>query len=137
MNATVGDDQPSRSLDLARAWYAVVGGGALLLTAGHTWEALTAGSRFDAPLVFAGIGVGMLSLAAAAWVVATGRWRALSAWAGIVAAFLPLAVAMWIVMTTASLDAQALVGVPTLIGLAAGIRMAVARLHRPMPSAVL
>ncbi|MCV0402932.1 MAG: hypothetical protein K5924_04370 [Chloroflexi bacterium] len=101
----------------------------MLLTAGHTWEALTAGSRFDAPLVLAGIAVGTLSLAAAAWIGATGRWRGLSVWAGIVAAFLPLAVAMWIVMTTASLDAQALAAVPTLIGLTAGIRMAVARLH--------
>jgi hypothetical protein len=127
MNATADSDRPSRSLDLARAWYVVVGGAALLLTAGHAWGALAAGSRFDAPLVIGGIAVGILSLAAAAWVAAPGRWCTLLAWSGIVAGFAPLAVALWIAVTTASIDAQAFVGVPALIGLVAGLRMAVAR----------
>ncbi len=134
-NANVEPQRPSRSLDLARAWYVIVGGAAVLLSAVHTWDALAAGSRFDAPLILGGIAVGALSLAAVTWVVARGRWRALIAWSGIGAGFLPLAVAMGIALTTASLDAQALVGVPAVIGLAAALRMAVARMHVPIASA--
>ena len=117
----------SVSLRLARSWYVIVGAGALLLSAGHTLGAMTAGSRSDAPLVAAGVMIGSLSLAAAAWVVARGGARAALAWLGIAAALAPFAVASWIALTSASLDAQVAVAVPTLIALTAAMRMATAR----------
>ncbi|MDQ3689168.1 MAG: hypothetical protein M3406_03875 [Chloroflexota bacterium] len=119
----------SGSLTLARSWYVLAGGGALLLTAGHTFGAITSGSRFDAPLAAAGIGIGAFALAAAAWVVSRSAARAAGAWVGIVVGFAPFGVAGWRAATTASLDAQVLAGVPAMIGVLAAVRMTVARVH--------
>jgi hypothetical protein len=122
------------TLALARCWYLILGGGALFLTANHALGALD-GSRFDAPLVMAGIAVGVLAVAAAAWVVSSGMPRAIAAWLGVLAGFAPLAVAFWLAATTAGTDAQVLAAVPTVLGLLAAARMALARLQTP-PSAV-
>jgi hypothetical protein len=127
MTTTMDRAGTSVGVTLARRWYAVVGAGALLLTAGHIWGAIGGGSRFDAPLVLGGIAIGVLALAAMAWVTAGGAWRTVVAWLGIGAGALPFAVAVWIAFTRASLDAQVLVGIPAILALAAGVRMAMAR----------
>ena len=132
--STAGVPQ-SASLRLARSWYVTVGAGALLLSAAHTFGAMTASSRFDAPLVVAGVSIGALALAAAAWVVSQGTARAALAWLGIAAALAPLAVAFWIALTSASLDAQVAVAIPALIGLIAALRMAAARANARATSA--
>jgi hypothetical protein len=122
------------TLAVARSWYLILGGGTLFLTANHAVAVLD-GSRFDAPLVLAGIAVGLLAVAAAAWVVSSGMPRAVVACVGIVAGPAPLAVAFWLTVTTARGDAQMLAAVPTVLGLLAAARMALARLQTP-PSAV-
>lgn len=115
---------------MSRAWYLFVGGAALLATAGHVSGAMGGGSRFDGPLVVAGVAIGALSLAAGAWVLSPRHWRGALAWSGIAAGFVPLAVGSWIAVTSAAMDAQVLVGVPTLVGLVAMVRMAMARATR-------
>jgi hypothetical protein len=60
-------------------------------------------------------------------VVSQDRLRAGVAWAGIGAGAAAFLVAFWIAATTASMDAVLFAGVPTLIALAAAVRMAWAR----------
>lgn len=119
---------PSRSstLDVARGWYAVLGAGALILTGGEILGDLNPGSVVDVPNLVAGIAVGILTLAAAVWVVHPGRIRAASAWLGIIAGFAPFAWLFWIALNTAAADAIALAAVPTVLAVLAGARMAAA-----------
>jgi hypothetical protein len=119
----------SATLNLARAWYGVLGAGALILTSGEILDDFNPGSVVDVPNLAAGIAVGVLMLAAAAWVVSPGRVRAAVAWVGIVAGVAPFAVLLWITVNTASADAIALAAVPTVLAMLAGIRMTVARLR--------
>ena len=119
--------EPSRSLSLARAWYGLLGAGALMLTAGEIVGDLSPGATVDLPNLAAGTAVGMLMLAAAAWVVAAGRTQTILAWLGIVAGVLPFALLLWIALNTASPDAIALAVVPTVLAMLAGVRMALAR----------
>lgn len=118
------------SLQLARAAYIVLGIGVLLVTAGHISGAATGGARLDLPIVIAGIGLGLLVLAAGAWVTSPGRLRGGTAWAGIVAGVGGFLYAFWIAVTSAGMDAVAFVGVPTALVLVAGGRLAWARWAR-------
>ena len=118
------------SLQLARAGYVVLGVGLLLLTAGHISAAASGGARLDVPIVIAGMSVGLLVLAAGAWVTSAGRLRGRAAWAGIAAGAGAFLYALWVAVTTAGMDAVAFVGVPTALVLAAGGRLAWARWTR-------
>jgi hypothetical protein len=118
----------SATLRLARAWYAVVGVGALLLTTGQIQTALAPGSEPNIPNIAAGIGIGLLMPAAALWVLAPGRFRTALAWIGIVAGVAPFLVLGWIALRTAAIDAVLLAAVPTALALLAGARMVAARL---------
>lgn len=117
----------SLTLRLARAWYGVVGLGTLLMTAGHVTEGIAGGARFDAPIVAVGLAVGLSAVAAAAWVVAQDRMRAVAAWIGIAAVAAGFLYALWLAVTTAGTDAVVFIAVPTVIALAAAARMALAR----------
>lgn len=119
----------STSLNLARSWYAVLGGGALFITGSEIWADLNPGSVVDLPNLVAGIAVGTLMLAAAAWVIAAGRIRSAFAWVGIVAGVAPFAWLSWVAVSTAR-DAIGLAAVPTVIAVLAAIRMATARWRR-------
>jgi hypothetical protein len=114
-------------LALARGFYLLAGLGALAMTGSHVLGAFQ-GSRFDPPIVTLGLLVGLLTLAAAAWVVRGSGLRAIAAWLGIVAGLAVFGVLLWIVATTAA-SAIPYAAVPTLIALAAAARMAAARLR--------
>jgi len=113
-------------LRLARAWYAVIGLVALVMTTGHVSGAMS-GSRFDPPIVAIGLGVGALTLAAAAWVGSPDRTKAMVAWLGIIAGLGPFAWGLTVAVTTAQ-DAIALAGIPSLVALGAAWAMAGTRL---------
>lgn len=119
--------RPGESLTLARIWYALVGGGALLLTGGEIIGDFNPGSVVDLPNLAAGLAVGMLAISAATWVMAPSPVRAAVVWIGIAAGAAPFAWLFWIAATTAR-DAIWLAGVPTVLALAAAVRMVVARL---------
>jgi len=121
----VGEVESSRSLNLARAWYAVLGLGALILTAGHVSGAFQ-GSRFDAPLVAGGLALGLLAIGASVWVGVAGP-RAVVVWAGIAAGVLAFLILFGIAAQTPSADVLLLAGIPTALALAAGARMAFAQ----------
>ena len=117
------------SLALARGWYAILGAGGVLATAGSIAGALS-GSMFEWYLAVAGIGIGLLAIGAAAWVEARNGLRAIVAWLGIVALgavfLLPLT---W---RLGSLRDTLLYAVlPAAVGLLAAARMAWARAHTP------
>ena len=114
-------------LILARSWYAVLGAGALALTAGHVSGAMS-GSRFDPPLVLAGLLLGVVAIGAAAWVSSPGLLRRAVSWAGIVGATLPFLWLTWVGLTSA-LSAIGYAVVPDVIALAAAARMSAARLQ--------
>jgi hypothetical protein len=119
--------RPQESLFLARAWYAVIGAGAVLLTGGEIVGDFNPGSVVDVPNLAAGLAVGLLAIGAAAWVLASSPFRAAVAWVGIAAGIAPFAWLLWIAVTTAH-DAIALAGVPAALALAAAVRMVFARL---------
>lgn len=118
---------PGGLLALARAWYLVIGAGALLLTGGEIMGDFSPGAVVDLPNLVAGVGVGVTAIAAAAWVLARSPFRTAVAWIGIVAGMAPFAWLFWIAATTAR-DAIWLAGVPTVLALAAAVRMVFARL---------
>lgn len=118
---------PGGSLTLARIWYLVIGGGALLLTGGEIVGDFSPGSVVDLPNLAAGLAVGVLAIGAAAWVLARGPLEAAVAWIGIAAGMAPFVWLFWIAATTAR-DAIWLAGVPTVLAVAAAIRMVFARL---------
>ena len=120
--------RPGGSLTLARIWYLVIGAGALLLTGGEITGDFSPGSVVDLPNLAAGLAVGVLGIGAAAWVQARSPFRAAIAWIGIAAGVAPFAWLFWIAATTAR-DAIWLAGVPTVLALAAAVRMVVARLE--------
>lgn len=109
-------------LVLARAWYAVVGLGSLVMTGGHVTAVIT-GSRLDPVMALVGMAVGVLSVLAAAWVSSVNARRAAISRAGIIAGALPFVVLVWIAITTAQ-DAIALAVVPAIIALAAAAILA-------------
>ena len=109
----------------SRAWYAVIGLAAGVMTFGHVSGAM-AGSTFDPPVVAAGIVIAVLTIAAAAWVHAPGGARALVVWLGIVAGLGPFAWGLTVAVTSAR-DAIVLAGIPSLIALGAAWTMARAR----------
>jgi hypothetical protein len=119
---------PGGSLTLARDWYLVIGGGALLLTGGEIIGDFSPGSVVDLPNLAAGLAVGVLTIGAAAWVLARGLLRVAVAWIGIAAGVAPFVQLFWIAATTAR-DAIWLAGVPTVLALAAAVRMVLARLE--------
>jgi hypothetical protein len=119
--------RPGESLTLARIWYALIGGGALILTASEIKTDFDPGSVVDLPNLAAGLAVGMLAIGAAVWVLTASPVRAAVAWLGIAAGVAPFAWLFWIAATTAR-DAIWLAAVPTVLALAAAVRMALARL---------
>ena len=119
--------RPSGSLTLARGWYLVIGAGSLLITGGEIIGDFSPGSVVDVPNLAAGLAVGMLAIGAAAWVQARSPLRAAVAWIGIAAGLAPFAWLFWIAATTAR-DAIWLAGVPTVLAVAAAVRMVFARI---------
>ena len=118
---------PPVSLTLARSWYALLGGGALAITASEIVGDLSPGSVVDVPNLAAGLVVGVLMLAAAGWVGDRGGLRTSLAWVGIVAGVLPFAWLLWVALNTGAPDAIALAAVPTALAVLAASRMGVAR----------
>ena len=116
-----------KSLIAARAWYAVIGVAALLVTASEILGDFTPGAVVDVPNLAAGLAVGLLAICAAAWVEARGRLRAAVTWLGIAAGFAPFAWLFWIAVSTTSIDAILLAAVPTAVAGLAAVRMVLGR----------
>lgn len=111
-------------LILARAWYFVVGGGAVLLTVGNVMgRGPGSGSTLLDVMIPIGIAFGVLSIAAAMLVSATDPLRVAISWLGIVAGTLPFLALLWIAITTAQ-DAIVLASIPTVIAVAAAATLA-------------
>lgn len=119
----------STSLRLARSWYAVVGIGALVLTAGHLMGALQ-GSALDPPIVAAGLAIGVTATAAAAWVGLTGS-RAVMVWIGIAAGVIAFLVVFALAARTPTIDVLLLAGIPTALAMAAAARLGLAQRAAP------
>jgi hypothetical protein len=125
-NSQGGHALESSALAIARTVYALIGIGSLLMIAGQ----FTSGpppSFLSDPVFAAGLALGILALGTAAWVEAEGTARAVVAWLGIIAVAVAGIVFVALAMRTPSADVLALVGVPTLICLAASLRLAIAR----------
>lgn len=116
-----------KSLIAARAWYAVIGVAALLVTAGEMSGDFTPGAVVDVPNLAAGLAVGLLAIGAAAWVEGRGPLQAAVTWLGIAAGFAPFAWLFWIALNTTSLDAILLAAVPTAVAGVAALRMVLGR----------
>ncbi|HET7686443.1 MAG TPA: hypothetical protein VFM19_08580 [Candidatus Limnocylindria bacterium] len=115
----------SASLGAARGIFGLIGIGAVLgavSTAGDQ-------SGWANPIVPAGIALGLTALAAARWVDAPGTLPALATWLGIGAMGVALAVLWSMLLRTPSPDVLALGAVPSVIILAAGARLVLARLR--------
>lgn len=115
--------RPSTSLTLARALYAIVGIGALLMVFGQ----LTSGSSLADPVFPAGAALGVLALGSAMWFDAPGRAQAIVVWLGLLAVALALVVFTGFALRTPSPDVLALVAVPTVLMVLGGVRLAMAR----------
>ena len=115
--------QVSASLTLARALFALVGAGILAMAISN----LASGQSLSDPVFPAGIALGVVMLGAAAWVQAAGRAQALVVWLGLVGVAITLVVGAGLVLRTPSPDVLALAAVPTLIMVAGGVRLAMAR----------
>ena len=117
--------QPSRFLGTARGIVGLVGIGAIAMAASN----LTSGQTLADPIFPAGIAMGLLAIAAARWCDAPQPLAAVATWLGILALGVAIAIFWRFLLRTPSLDAIALAGVPTLILVAAGVTLAVARLR--------
>jgi len=113
----------STVLTLARALFAVVGIGALLMAIGN----LTSGQSLSDPVMPGGLALGGLMVGAAAWVDAPGRIQAAVVWLGIGGAIVAIVIFASFVVGTPSADVVALVGIPSLLILAGSGRLAVGR----------
>jgi hypothetical protein len=122
------------SLALARGWYAILGAGGVLATAGSIAGTLS-GSMFEWYLAVAGIGIGLLAIGAAAWVEARSRVRAFVASLGIIALS---AVFLWPLTWRlgSPRDTVLYAALPAAVGLLAAARMAWARAHTPFDAVV-
>lgn len=110
---------------LARAWYAVVGAGAFVMTGVHLYDG-SRGSRLDPRLVILGLAIGALSLAAA---TAPSRDRPVRlgiSWLGVLAGAGPFAYLLWIGLTSAQ-GALAYIVPPVLLAFGAALVLARAR----------
>jgi hypothetical protein len=112
-------------LDLSRAIFAIVGGGALAMAVGG----LTGGASLTDPVFPAGLALGVLSLGAAAWVRGSAPWQAIVTWLGIGAVLAGVAAFGWFIFTDPDLgvDVYPYFIVPAAILVAASIGMALGR----------
>jgi len=115
--------QTSTGLTLARALYAIVGIGALLMVLGQ----LTSGSSLADPVFPAGAALGLLTLGSAMWFDAPGRAQAIVVWLGLLAIAVALFVFAGFALRTPSPDVLALVAVPAVLMVLGGVRLAMAR----------
>lgn len=139
------------TLRLARGVYALLGIGTLLVAISETFGDLSSGCRLaltqaemdlaeteqcvvflDLPFTGAMALLGLLALAAAAWVTAPDRLRATVAWLGIGAGVAAFVIPMWLVVAepTSRADVYTLAAIPLVVGLAAAARLAAARIGR-------
>ncbi|MBA3739956.1 MAG: hypothetical protein H0W98_02270 [Chloroflexi bacterium] len=115
--------QPSSTLStLARALFAVIGIGAVLLAAGN----LASGQSPTDLALSGGLVLGALMLGAAAWVEAPDRIRAIVVWFGIGGAIAAVAIFVYFALPLSS-NVIALIAIPSLLIMAAGARLAFAR----------
>lgn len=114
--------QPSSSSTLARAVFAFVGIGAMATAISN----VTSGQSLSDPVMPGGIVLGAFMLGAAVWVGERG-FRAIVVWLGIAALVVALAIIAWIALQTPRADVIALVAIPSLLLLAAAIRLAKAQ----------
>ena len=112
------------TLSLARGLYALVGGGALIMAI----TTLMSGASITDPVFPAGIALGLLLLAAAAWADAPGQVQSVAVWLGLVAVVVGLVILAPMVLRTPSPDVLALGGIPAALMIAAGGRIAAARI---------
>lgn len=117
---------PSTSLSLSRSVFTLVGIGAVLMAGSN----LASGASLTDPVMPGGLALGGLVLGAAAWVEAPDRIRALVAWLGIAGVIVAIAIVASHALRTPSADVLALVGIPSLLILAAAARLGVARAAR-------
>lgn len=115
--------QPSKSLGWARGIIGLVGIGALVMTVSN----VTSGQSVSDPIVPAGLALGLLAAAAAAWPDAPSPWQAVAVWLGLLAIGAAVVVLVGNALRTPSADVMALVAIPCAILIAAGIRVAIAR----------
>ncbi len=115
----------SLSLGAARGIFGLVGIGAVLGAVSAAGDQ----AGWANPIVPAGIALGVTALAAARWVDAPGTLPAIATWVGIGAMGVALAVLWSQLLRTPSPDVLALGAVPSLVLVAAGARLVVARLR--------
>jgi hypothetical protein len=113
----------STALTISRAIVMLVGAGALLMAIGG----LTSGESLTDPVFPGGLALGALALAAAAWVEAAGSLRAILVWLGLAGLLITIAIIGAIALQTPSPDVLALFAIPSIVVLAAAVRMAFAR----------
>lgn len=115
----------SRTLGPARGIIGLVGIGALFMTVSN----VTSGQSMSDPIIPAGLALGLLAAAAAAWLDAPAPWQAAVVWLGLVAVGAAVVMLMVMALRTPSADVIALAGIPSAILVAAAVRVAMARVE--------
>ena len=111
------------TLSLARGLYTVVGGGALIMAI----TTLMSGASITDPVFPAAIALGLLLLAAAAWADSPSQLQSVAVWLGLVAVVIALVIIGSMALRTPSPDVLAPAGIPSALMVAAGARIAAAR----------